>query len=66
MHALQQPIFCQLAQVAAYRVLRQAQAIADGLGDDLAFALEQVQQVLFALMCQHGFSCIFLILHEFA
>ena len=33
-------------------------AVADRLRDvELPFALEQVQQVLFALMCQHGFSC---------
>ncbi len=69
MHALQQTLLGQFAQVAPYRVFRQAQGIADGFGDELAFALQQVQQIVFALMCQHIFLFVlelFLILHEFA
>ena len=59
MHPLQVALGGKLAQIATDRVLGNAQLRAEGLGNELAIALQAAAYELFALGGEHG-------LHEIA
>ena len=54
MDALQQAFGCELAQVAANRVFGESQFFTEIFGDDLAGLAKYLEEMLFALGCEHS------------